>query len=88
MKKVLLLAVLLVPCVPSFIAGVQSQRETNEDRRQAMLEQRFERWCVANGRPCDDVTYLDFWTETDDYCAACDSIDNVLSIKNIILNNP
>lgn len=95
MKKIALLAVLLLPCVPSLIAGIQSQRETNREKKLQMLEPRFQKWCIANGYDYYnmttkqlDVVWGDMWSETDDFCAAVDSVDSVLNVTNNILNNP
>lgn len=88
MKKILILAVLALPCLPSLIAGVESQKETNETRRDKMLNQRFEAWCNANGYDYygisendSETLWVDFWMETEDYQNAVDSIDEVLSVK-------
>lgn len=95
MKKLLLLAVLLAPCVPSFIVGMESQIETNRERKLQMLEPRFRSWCLANGYDYYnmttkelDVVWGDVWSETDDFMFACDSVDSVLSVKTMLLNNP
>ena len=95
MKKILLLVVLLTPCVPSLIAGIQSQGETERQRRLELLEPRFQKWCIANGYDYYnmtirqlDVVWGDAWSETDDFCAAVDSVDSVLNVTNNILNNP
>lgn len=95
MKKILLLAVLLLPCVPSLVAGIQSQRDHNRERKLQMLEPRFERWCLANGISYYnlttkelDVVWGDQWSETDDFINAVDSVDSILRVDNNILNNP
>jgi hypothetical protein len=94
MKKLLALAILLLPCVPSFIVGCKSQVETTENRRAALMEQRFISWCKAQGyTPAIipqhqlDVLYFDVWSETDDYTNALDSVDSVLSIANQVLTD-
>lgn len=88
MKKVLLLGVLLLPAVPGIIAGIQTSDTIHEDRRAAMLEERFIKFCKDNGRDYysmnraeRDSYYLDFWTELDDYQAAADSVDSVLNAE-------
>lgn len=95
MKKILLLAVLLLPCVPSFIVGCKSQAETTEQRRCALMEARFISWCKAQGYNTAiipqhqlDVLYFDVWSETRDYTNALDSVDSVMRVNNNILNNP
>lgn len=95
MKKILLLAVLLLPCVPSLVAGIQSQRESSRERKLQMLEPRFKKWCLANGysyynlsKAELDVIWGDVWSETDDFINAIDSVDSVLNVNNNILNNP
>ena len=95
MKKILLLAVLLLPCVPSLVAGIQSQRESNRERKFQMLKPRFQKWCLANGysyynlsKAKLDVIWGDIWSETDDFMFACDSVDSILRVENNILNNP
>lgn len=94
MKKLVLLVALLIPCVPSFILGVKSQLDTTNDRRTAMLEERFATWCESSGYSYGTMSeaernnmYDDFWSETDDYLNACDSIDKVLSLRNEILSD-
>lgn len=94
MKKLLVLVVLLLPCVPSFIVGCKSQAETTEQRRSALMEQRFNEWCKAQGyTPAVlsqhqlDVLYFDVWSETTDYTNALDSVDSVLSITNQVLTD-
>lgn len=88
MKKLLLLAALLLPAVPSFLAGINTTNQMSDDRRAAMLEQRFICWCSANGysyytmqRSERERLYLDVWSELDDYQAAQDSIDSVFSAQ-------
>lgn len=95
MKKLLLLGVLLAPCVPSFIMGIESQIETNRERKLQMLEPRFRSWCLANGYDYYnmttkelDIVWGDIWCETDDFMFAVDSVDSVLSVKTMLLNNP
>lgn len=95
MKKILLLAVLLLPCVPSLVAGISSQAETNRERRLQMLEPRFQKWCLANGISYYnlttkelDVVWGDQWCETDDFINAVDSVDSILRVDNNIINNP
>lgn len=95
MKKLILLVALLTPCVPSLVAGIQSQRETNRERKLQMLEPRFQRWCLANGISYYNLTtkeldavWGDQWSETDDFMFACDSVDSILRADNNILNNP
>lgn len=95
MKKLILLVALLTPCVPSLVAGISSQAETNRERRLQMLEPRFQRWCLANGISYYnlttkelDVVWGDQWSETDDFMNAVDSVDSVLNVSNNILNNP
>lgn len=92
MKKILLLAVLLLPCVPSLVVGIQSQAETNRERKLQMLEPRFERWCLANGISYYnlttkelDVVWGDQWSETDDFQCAVDSVDSILRVENNVL---
>lgn len=91
MKKIMLLAVLLAPCVPSFVVGVDSQMQSIEDNREVMLNKRFHSWCDANGYSYYGMTenesetlWLDVWMETEDYCNAIDSIDEVLSVHNML----
>lgn len=91
MKKIALLAVLLLPCVPSLIAGINSQAESEKQRRLEMLEPRFEKWCLQNGycyynlsKSELDAIWGDVWCETDDFAAAVDSVDSVLSIKTML----
>lgn len=95
MKKLLLLAVLLAPCVPSLMVGIESQHQTDVENRDRMLNERFQKWCDANGYDYygmseneSEVIWLDVWAETDDYVDALDSIDSVLSLRTLILNNP
>ncbi len=95
MKKLILLVALLTPCVPSLVAGIQSQRDHNRDQKLEMLEPRFRAWCIANGYDYYnmttkqlDVVWDDAWSETDDFMFACDSVDSVLRVDNNILNNP
>ena len=95
MKKLILLVALLAPCVPSLVYGIQSQRDTNRERKLQMLEPRFAKWCIANGYPYYnmttkqlDVIWGDMWSETDDFMFACDSVDSILRVENNILNNP
>jgi len=85
MKKLVLLAALLAPCVPSLLAGIDSQNETVQAKRDSMLSERFEIWCSASGYNCHSMSeteknnlWDDFWSETDDYLNACDSIDRVI----------
>lgn len=91
MKKILLLAVLLAPCVPSFVIGVDSQMQSTNDNRDVMLNKRFHAWCDRNGYNYygmseneSEVVWLDVWMETEDYCNAIDSIDKVLSVKTML----
>ena len=91
MKKILLFAVLLAPCMPSLMLGIESQVKTNEERKLELLEQRFRTWCLANGYDYHnmttkqlDVVWGDMWSETDDFMFACDSVDSVLSISNML----
>lgn len=92
MKKILLLAVLLLPAVPSLVVGINSQSDTTEARRAAMMEERFKAFCSATGFDYYGSTeaelnnyYDDFFMETDDYQAAADSVDSVLSVINRVL---
>lgn len=91
MKKILLLAVLLLPAVPSLMVGIKSQSMTNQERRDQALNERFHRWCDKEGydyygmtEDASEVLWLDVWSETDDYQEALDSIDNELSISNML----
>lgn len=91
MKKILVLAVLLLPAIPSFIVGVESQVNHNKERKLELLEPRFRTWCLANGYDYHnmttkqlDVVWGDMWSETDDFMFACDSVDSVLSIKTAL----
>ena len=95
MKKLVLLVALLAPCVPSLVYGIQSQSDTNRERRLALLEPRFQKWCLQNGYDYYnmttkqlDVVWGDMWSETDDFMFACDSVDSILRVDNNILNNP
>lgn len=92
MKKILLLAVLLLPAAPSLVVGINSQSDTTEARRAAMMEERFKAFCSATGFDYYGSTeaelnnyYDDFFMETDDYQAAADSVDSVLSVINRVL---
>lgn len=94
MKKILLLAVLLTPCIPSMIVGCKSQQETTEHRRSKMLDAEFEKWCKSQGYNTalltehqKDVLFLDVWSETYEYSEVVDSIDSVLSITNQVLTD-
>lgn len=87
MKKILLLAVLLLPAVPSLMAGIDSQVAFSEDQRDKLLGERFKAWCLQEGHDYygmsendSETLWLDFWSETDDYQAAVDSVDSVLNI--------
>ena len=91
MKKLMLLAILLLPCVPTFVLGVIDQKEFNQQKREQLMEERFEKWCLNNGFAYaalskDDADRLwdDVWSETDDYLNALDSIDAVMSFSNQI----
>lgn len=91
MKKILLLAVLLLPAVPSLMVGIKSQSMTNQERRDQALNERFHRWCDQEGydyygmtEDASEVLWLDVWSETDDYQEALDSIDNELSISTML----
>lgn len=92
MKKLVLLVALLIPCVPSLVAGLRSQLETNRERKLELLEPRFQRWCLANGISYYnlttkelDVIWNDQWSESDDFINAVDSVDSVLNVNNNIL---
>lgn len=87
MKKLLLLAALLLPAVPSLMAGIDSQVTFSEDQRDKLLGERFKAWCLQEGYDYygmsendSETLWLDFWCETDDYQAAVDSVDSVLNI--------
>lgn len=89
MKKLMLLAILLLPCVPSLVLGVIDQKEFNERKREELLTERFETWCRNNGfnlavisKEQADVIWDDVWSETDDYESALDSVDAVMSFVN------
>lgn len=91
MKKILLLAVLLLPAVPSLMVGIKSQSMTNQERRDQALNERFHRWCDQEGYDYYGMTenqseqlWCDVWMESEDYDNAVDSIDNVLSISNLL----
>lgn len=91
MKKILLLAVLLLPCLPSMMVGVESQTQTTQERREKMLNARFREWCNREGYDYLGMTenegeqlWCDVWMESEDYDNAVDSIDNVLSISNLL----
>ncbi len=95
MNKIALIAVFLLPCLPSLIMGIESQKAHDKERKIELLEPRFERWCLANGIGYYnlstkelDIIWNDQWSETDDFCAAVDSVDSVLNVTNNILNNP
>lgn len=88
MKKIILLVVLLLPAVPGIIAGIDTDRRTDEDRRAAELEKRFISFCQAHGRDYysmnnaeRDSYYFDVYTETRDYLNALDSIDSVITAE-------
>lgn len=92
MKKLILLVALLTPCVPSLVAGIQSQRDHNRERKLQMLEPRFEKWCLANGISYYnlstkelDVIWDDQWSESDDFQCAIDSVDSILRVENNVL---
>lgn len=96
MKKLLLLSILLVPAVPCFLAGIDTTKTMNDDRRAAMMEQCFIQWCGRNGydyhaltRSERETLYLDVWSELDEYQEAQDSIDQVMSdrVINYMLND-
>lgn len=91
MKKILLLVVLLAPCLPSFVVGVKSQAQFNEQQRELMLNKRFKQWCDQNGynyygmsENDSEALWCDVWMELDDYFDAVDSIDSVLSVQTML----
>ena len=91
MKKLVISAITLIAILPSLCAGIDTDKRIREDRRNAMLEERFEKWCYLNGHNYAamtayerDVLAGDVWIETDDFQMASDSIDKVLSIVSDI----
>jgi hypothetical protein len=88
MKKILLLGVLLLPAVPSLIAGIETDQRINNDRREAMINEAFISWCSRNGYRVDTLSTReldriagDIWVETDAAQQAIDSIDSVLTVE-------
>lgn len=88
MKKILLLGVLLLPAVPSLIAGIETDQRINNDRREAMINEAFISWCSRNGYRVDTLSAReldriagDIWAETDAAQLAIDSIDSVLTVE-------
>lgn len=88
MKKFLLLGALLLPAVPSLIAGIETDQRINNDRRESMINEAFISWCSRNGyrvgtlsaRELDRIAG-DIWAETDAAQLAIDSIDSVLTAE-------
>lgn len=85
MNKIALIAAFLLPCLPSLIMGIESQKAHDKERKIELLEPRFERWCLANGIGYYnlstkelDIIWNDQWSETDDFCEAVDSIERVI----------
>ena len=90
MKKIILLAVLLLPAVPSLVAGIESQSETTDIRREKLLNECFHRWCDAEGHNLEamsendgETLWVDVWMNTDDYQEAVDSVDGVLRSEKL-----
>jgi hypothetical protein len=88
MKKLLLLGVLLLPAVPSLIAGIETDQRIFNDRRESMINEVFISWCSRNGYRVDALTAReldriagDVWVETDAAQLAIDSIDSVLTAE-------
>lgn len=88
MKKLLLLGVLLLPAVPSLIAGIETDQRNFNDRRESMINEAFISWCSRNGYRVDTLTAReldriagDIWVETDAAQLAIDSIDSVLTAE-------
>lgn len=89
MKKLLLLVVLTLPCLPTFILGIADQCEFDEQKRDKLMLERFEQWCRTNGYDLNSMSedegetlWMDVWSETDDYESALDSVDAVMSFVN------
>lgn len=88
MKKLLLLGVLLLPAVPSLIAGIETDQRNFNDRRESMINEAFISWCSRNGYRIDTLSAReldriagDVWVETDAAQMAIDSIDSVLTAE-------
>lgn len=88
MKKLLLLGVLLLPAVPSLLAGIETDQRIYNDRREALINEAFISWCGRNGYRVDTLSAReldriagDVWCETDAAQLAIDSIDSLLNAE-------
>lgn len=88
MKKLLFIAAVIAVIAPGIIAGVSTDRQISDDRRESMINEAFISWCSRNGYRVDTLSAReldriagDIWVETDAAQLAIDSIDSVLTAE-------
>ena len=88
MKKLLFIAAVIAAIAPGIIAGVSTDKQILNDRREAMINEAFISWCSRSGYRVDTLSAReldriagDVWAETDAAQQAIDSIDSVLTAE-------